>query len=77
MPDDEVLQLATTLERCLITLNRKDFIKLHNQSAHHAGILVCTVDADFDALANRIVACLKTAEPFVQGQLLRVQRTAI
>ncbi len=76
MPDNEVLQLATMLERCLITLNRKDFIKLHNQSADHAGIIICTVDADFEALANHIVACLKIAESSVAGQLLRVQRAA-
>ena len=77
IPDDEVLQLATMRERCLVNLNRKDFIKLHNQSANHAGIIVCTVDADFEALANRIITCLETTEPLLDGQLLRVQRVPV
>ena len=42
IPDDEVLQLSTSLNRCLLTLNRKDFIKLHNQPIGHAGIIVCS-----------------------------------
>lgn len=29
IPDDEVLAFATSLNRCLLTLNRKDFINLH------------------------------------------------
>ena len=31
IPDDQVLALSTSLNRCLLTLNRKDFIKLHRQ----------------------------------------------
>lgn len=30
VPDNEVLQLATARQCCLLTLNRKDFIDLHN-----------------------------------------------
>lgn len=73
IPDDEVLALAASLNRCVVTQNRKDFIKLHNQQPNHAGILICTVDPDFTALANRITHCLEAAESIAR-QLLRVQR---
>jgi predicted nuclease of predicted toxin-antitoxin system len=74
LPDDEVLVLATSMNRCLLTLNRKDFIKLHNHSAQHAGILICTFDADFALLAERIDRCFSTDGAHPSGQLLRVQR---
>ena len=74
IPDDEVLAFATSLNRCLLTLNRKDFIKLHTQSSQHAGIIICTFDLDFTALAERIDYCLKQLDTETTGQLLRVQR---
>lgn len=70
--DDQVLAFATSLNRCLLTLNRKDFIKLHLKSSQHAGIVICTFESDFNALADRIGACLSASE--IVGQLLRVQR---
>lgn len=72
IPDDKVLAFATSLNRCLLTLNRKDFIKLHMQSNQHAGIIICTFDSDFNALADRIDTCLINSH--ITGQLLRVQR---
>ncbi|MBC3784799.1 DUF5615 family PIN-like protein [Spirosoma utsteinense] len=76
IPDDELLRLTTSLGRCLITLNRKDFIKLHGQEPNHAGIIICKADSDFDALARRVDSCLKSQHDLTEGQLLRVQRTA-
>lgn len=72
IPDDEVLAYATSLNRCLLTLNRKDFIKLHAHSSRHAGIIICTFDSNFSALAERIDACAISIE--LPGQLIRVQR---
>jgi hypothetical protein len=74
IPDEEVLALATSLNRCLLTLNRKDFIKLHNHQPLHSGILICTFDSNFTALADRIHTCLTEATIPLDGQLLRVQR---
>lgn len=74
VPDDEVLALSTSLGRCLLTQNRKDFIKLHELQPLHAGILICTVDNHFAALADRIASCLMLHEDSVTGQLLRVYR---
>lgn len=76
IPDDDVLAIATQQNRCLITLNRKDFIKLHREQAEHAGILICTFDADFAALAHRIDQCLLETGSSTAGLLLRVQRAA-
>ena len=76
IPDNTVLSLATSLNRVLLTLNRKDFIKLHALQPNHAGIVVCKVDADFVGLATRVDSCLE-ANPDAHGQLLRVQRPAM
>jgi predicted nuclease of predicted toxin-antitoxin system len=47
VPDDEVLNLAASMDCCVLTLNRKDFIKLHSQQPEHAGIIIRKADADF------------------------------
>jgi hypothetical protein len=55
VPDAEVLAFAATQQRILLTLNRKHFIRIHNQgSLRHCGIIVCTFDADFAGQARRI-----------------------
>lgn len=71
--DQQVLQAATTLNRCVITFNRKDFIRLHTQVLQHSGIVVCTFDRDYSALSQRIHQRL-TEFSDLAGQLLRVQR---
>ena len=54
LPDEAVLSSATDQRRILVTFNRKHFIRLHQLNPTHAGIVVCTFDADFVALARRI-----------------------
>lgn len=73
MPDEEVLAFAAEQNRILITLNRRHFIRLHNTGRPHAGIVVCTFDPSFEALAQRIHAAL-IAEPEIAGKLIRVNR---
>ena len=73
MPDDEVLTHATAEGRAVLTLNRKDFIRLHLASVGHAGIIVCTVDPDFSGQAERIHAAL-LREGDLRGKLVRVNR---
>ncbi|MEM7736768.1 MAG: DUF5615 family PIN-like protein [Deinococcota bacterium] len=51
IPDEAVLGYAVQEGRALLTLNRRDFIKLHTQSAEHTGIVVCKFDPDYTALA--------------------------
>jgi uncharacterized protein with PIN domain len=73
VPDEEVLVHAAREGRILLTLNRQDFKKLHRQNPAHAGIVLCTVDADFPSQAKRIDAALQ-ANPAPTGLLLRVNR---
>src|SRR4051812_45717192 len=53
-PDRDVLALATSEGRAVLTLNRKDYSRLHEQSQAHRGIVVCVADADFSRLAQMI-----------------------
>lgn len=71
--DEDVLALAISEERAVLTLNRRDFIRLHNERPDHAGIIVCTVDPDFAAQAQRIHAGIEQT-PDLRGQLIRIHR---
>ena len=73
IPDDEVLAFAVSSERAVLTINRKHFIKLHRAQPIHAGIIVCTLDADFIGQANRIEEAIAAVES-LSGELLRVNR---
>ena len=72
-PDSEVLKRATELGRAVLTLNRRDFIRLHRLQPHHAGIIACTQNLDFAQLANRIDAAI-ASEATLAGHLIRVYR---
>lgn len=55
IPDDEVLQFAKDENRILLTMNRKDFFRLHSDpDTAHAGIVACTQNPDPQALAGNI-----------------------
>ena len=73
IPDDQVLHFAKENGRAVITHNRQDFIRLHRQSSDHAGIIVCTDNPDFPALAAKVHAQLEAMES-LRGQLVRVNR---
>jgi hypothetical protein len=74
-PDEDVLAFAVAEGRISVTLNRKHFICLHRERPEHAGIIVCSFDPDFVALAQRIHAAL-VAQPRMAGQLVRINRPA-
>jgi hypothetical protein len=73
VPDDGVLAIAKHIGRTVLTFNRQDFIRLHNRSDDHRGIVVCTRDPDAIALATRIHAVV-TGRACLDRQLLRVYR---
>lgn len=73
VPDEAVLQIAATKGCAVLTFNRRHFVRLHSSSSDHAGIIVCTFDADFIALAHRIHAVIGAAEQLA-GQLIRINR---
>jgi len=58
--DEEILASAYAEDRIVLTLNRLHFIRLHNKDTNHKGIIACTFDPNFDALARRIHLALKT-----------------
>ena len=73
IPDPEVLDFSTQLERALLTIDRRGFVYLHEIQRDHAGIIVCTQDIDTAGQATRIhVAVLPLTS--LQGQLIRVNR---
>ena len=73
--DTDLLQRATKVKRALLTLNRRDFKRLHFQNADHAGIIICTEDPDRIGQAERISTSI-TAEAELHGKLIRVYRPA-
>lgn len=75
LPDAVVLEHATRDNRLLLTMNRKRFIRLHRARSTHAGIVVCTFDADLEALAGRIHARVSEISK-AKGKLIRIQRSA-
>ena len=71
IPDEAVLEFATSQNRVVLTMNRRHFVRLHLEQVPHAGIVVCSVDLNYVALAIRIhVALLED----MTGQLVRVNR---
>jgi predicted nuclease of predicted toxin-antitoxin system len=74
--DAEVLAFAIAEQRIVLTFNRRHFIQLHHATPEHAGIVVCTVDTDFAALAQRIHDALE-AQHEIAGHLVRINRPAV
>ena len=71
--DIEVLAFARQNNRTLLTLDRRDFIKLHSLQPDHAGIIVCTQDPDTSGQAERIHQAVQSSKSLT-GQLFRVNR---
>ncbi len=71
--DEKVLQRAVELERVVLTINRKDFKKLHETDNSHAGIFICTFDSDFVGQAKRITKKVAEVED-ANSQLIRIYR---
>ena len=71
--DESVLSYAIYGNRAVLTINRRDFIGLHNRKPDHCGIVVCSLDADFAAQANRIHEAVQLHAD-LKGVLVRVNR---
>lgn len=71
--DEDILAEAAKDGRIVLTMNRRDFIALHNAAANHAGIVVCTRDGDVQVLAKRISDALDSLDVAL-GTLVRVNR---
>ena len=73
LTDTALLQLAAADQRAVVTLNRRHFVRLHAAEQNHAGIIVCSLDLDFDGQAARIDRAVAAQESMV-GLLIRVNR---
>lgn len=73
LPDEDVLAKATELNRCVITFNRLDFIKLHKANDQHAGIIICTYNRDKIRLAEKIHQAIHNLNT-LNKQLIRIYR---
>jgi Domain of unknown function (DUF5615) len=72
--DEEVVVFAHSEKRIVLTFNRKDFIRIHNQNPIHSGIIVCTEDSDNLALAQRIQDAILLLNEVADNELIRVNR---
>jgi hypothetical protein len=73
LSDESVVAFATAENRAVLTLNRKDFIRIHRTSPNHAGIIVCSRDDDWERQARRIHDAISEVEKLA-GQLIRVNK---
>ena len=73
IPDEDVLEYATKAGRILLTLNRRDFIELHEKATNHAGIIVCTQNIDLREQSEQIDEAVQKAGD-ISGKLVRVNR---
>jgi hypothetical protein len=73
IPDEGVLEFATQSGRAVLTLNRWEFVALHARAPGHAGIVVCSQDADRQRQAAAIDAAVRERTA-LQGSLIRVTR---
>lgn len=71
--DRDILTRATELGRAIVTLNRRDFKRLHIQIPNHSGIIVCTEDPDRLNQAQMIAQFIADSIE-LQGKLIRVYR---
>ena len=73
LTDKAILAFAAADQRAVVTLNRRHFVRLHASEPNHAGIIVCSLDLDFDGQAARIDQAVGTQQSLV-GRLIRVNR---
>lgn len=71
--DSDVLSFASAERRAVLTINRRDFLRLHQQQPVHHGIIVCTADSDIEGQAQRIHTAI-SAYTGLEGMLIRIIR---
>lgn len=76
LTDNAILEFATADQRAVLTLNRRHFVRLHETEPSHAGIIVCSLDLDFEGQAARIDQAVAMHESLA-GRLIRVNRAPV
>ena len=73
--DPAVLAFATADNRAVLTLNRKDFFKLHKADDAHGGIIACSDDRERERLANNIHNAIESVDSLA-GKEIRIYKPA-
>lgn len=76
IPDEDVLMRAIELARAVLSMNRRDFVRLHERQPIHAGMVLCKYETDYAGQAERINEAVRSFDT-LKGQLIRVQRQHI
>ena len=71
--DRDQLEFATVVRRAILTLNRRDFFRLHAERPDHGGIIISTPDANTTELAERIDRAIRELSSII-GRLIRIVR---
>ena len=66
LSDEIVLQVASLRRRVLLTLNDKDFRKLHWSTRGHHGIIICNETQDYLKRAKEIDDAIKSNAPLAR-----------
>ena len=74
LPDEDVLAFAISENRAVLTVNRRDFFRLHKLEPDHYGIIACTRDDDILRLTANINDAISMAE-ILTGRVIRVYRS--
>jgi predicted nuclease of predicted toxin-antitoxin system len=77
IPDDQVLQYATSTKRILITENRQDFIDLHRTVPHHAGIIIFKHGRDYAGKIKAMNDFITEDGQSLENRLLRIMKQNI
>ncbi len=72
IPDPEVLHYSISLNRAVLTMNRRDFICLHTQTPQHQGIVICKSSTNWEKIAQAIHSHLSEFET-IEKQLIRIK----
>jgi hypothetical protein len=72
-PDEQVLAFAVQSRRALLSINKRDFVQLHQKNPDHAGIIVCSQDPDAAGQAERIHEAIRSQRSLA-GKLIRIHR---
>ncbi len=74
LPDEDVLAFAISENRVVLTVNRRDFFRLHKLEPGHSGIIACTRDDDIARLTANINDAISNAD-ILMGKVIRVYRS--
>jgi len=74
IPDEDVLTFAMAEKRIVVTFNYNHFKRLHRFFPDHSGIIICTEDKDYKALAHRIDEAIEARAGQLEKQLIRINR---